>query len=73
MALQMQNVRQSENRIRHALGKIASVAEENTVGNEEVAAASEQMIGTITLLHDLVIRLNETTDVLEKETYRFTV
>ncbi|WP_214861652.1 methyl-accepting chemotaxis protein [Exiguobacterium sp. s161] len=73
MALQMENVLQSENRIRHALGEIASVAEEHTAGNEEVAAASEQMIGTITSLHDLVITLNETTDVLEKGTNRFKI
>lgn len=73
MALQMQNVLQSENRIRHALGEIASVAEEHTAGNEEVAAASEQMIGTITSLHDLVITLNETTDVLEKGMNRFEI
>lgn len=69
----MQNVLQSENRIRHALGEIASVAEEHTAGNEEVAAASEQMIGTITSLHDLVVTLNETTEVLEKGTNRFRI
>lgn len=73
MTRQMQNVLQSENRIRHALGEIASVAEEHTAGNEEVAAASEKMIGTITSLHDLVITLNETTDVLEKGTNRFKI
>ncbi|MGS7809212.1 methyl-accepting chemotaxis protein [Clostridioides difficile] len=73
MARQMQNVLQSENRIRHALGEIASVAEEHTAGNEEVAAASEQMIGTVTALHDLVVTLNETTDVLEKGTNRFKI
>lgn len=73
MALQMQNVLLSENRIRHALGKIASVAEEHTAGNEEVAAASEQMIGTVTALHDLVITLNETTDALEQGTNRFKI
>lgn len=73
MASQMQNVLQSENRIRQALGEIASVAEEHTAGNEEVAAASEQMIGTVTALHDLVVTLNETTDVLEKGTNRFKI
>ena len=73
MALQMQNVLQSENRIRLALGEIASVAEEHTAGNEEVAAASEQMIGTVTDLHDLAITLNETTDILEKGTNRFKI
>jgi len=73
MARQMQNVLQSENRIRHALGEIASVAEEHTAGNEEVAAASEQMIGTVTALHDLVVTLNETTDILEKGTNRFKI
>lgn len=73
MARQMQNVLQSENRIRHALSEIASVAEEHTAGNEEVAAASEQMIGTVTALHDLVVTLNETTDVLEKGTNRFKI
>lgn len=73
MALQMQNVLQSENRIRHALSEIAAVAEEHTAGNEEVAASSEQMIATITTLHDLVVTLNDTTDTLEQGTNRFTI
>lgn len=73
MALQMQNVLQSENRIRHALSEISAVAEEHTAGNEEVAASSEQMIATITTLHDLVVTLNDTTDTLEQGTNRFTI
>lgn len=52
---------------------IASVTEKHTAGNEEVAAASEQLIGTITSLHDLVVTLNKTTVVLENGTNRFKV
>lgn len=52
---------------------IASITEKHTAGNEEVAAASEQLFGTVTSLHDLVVTLNKTTVVLENGTNRFTV
>ncbi len=52
---------------------IASVTEEHTAGNEEVAGAPEQMFGTVPSLHDLVVTLNKTTVALENGTNRFKV
>lgn len=71
MRQQMLDVARTEARIRNALTEIASVAEEHTAGNEEVAAASEQMIATITGLHVLVETLNETSSYLTDQTEKF--
>ncbi|WP_026831352.1 methyl-accepting chemotaxis protein [Exiguobacterium antarcticum] len=71
MRQQMLDVARTEARIRNALTEIAAVAEEHTAGNEEVAAASEQMIATITGLHVLVETLNETSAYLTDQTEKF--
>jgi len=71
MRQQMLDVARTEARIRNALTEIAAVAEEHTAGNEEVAAASEQMIATITGLHVLVETLNETSTYLTNQTEKF--
>ncbi|MGI1805431.1 methyl-accepting chemotaxis protein [Exiguobacterium sp. TDN 0502] len=73
MTQQMEDVLQAERFIRNALTEIAAVAEEHTASNEEVAAASEQMIATITTLHTLVGDLNERTEHLEQEARRFEI
>ncbi|WP_294749580.1 methyl-accepting chemotaxis protein [uncultured Exiguobacterium sp.] len=73
MTHQMEDVLQAERFIRNALTEIAAVAEEHTASNEEVAAASEQMIATITTLHTLVGDLNERTEHLEQEARRFEI
>ncbi|HAB32621.1 MAG TPA: methyl-accepting chemotaxis protein, partial [Exiguobacterium sp.] len=69
----MEDVLQAEQFIRNALTEIAAVAEEHTASNEEVAAASEQMIATITTLHTLVGDLNARTEHLEQEARRFEI
>lgn len=71
MRQQMLDVARTEARISSALTEIAAVAEEHTAGNEEVAAASEQMIATITGLHVLVETLNETSAYLTGQTEKF--
>jgi len=71
MRQQMLDVARTEARIHNALTEIAAVAEEHTAGNEEVAAASEQMIATITGLHVLVETLNETSSYLTDQTEKF--
>ncbi len=73
MTQQMEDVLQAERFIRNALTEIAAVAEEHTASNEEVAAASEQMIATITTLHTLVGDLNTRTEHLEQEARRFEI
>jgi len=73
MTQQMEDVLQAEQFIRNALTEIAAVAEEHTASNEEVAAASEQMIATITTLHTLVGDLNARTEHLEQEARRFEI
>lgn len=73
MTQQMEDVLQAERFIRNALTEIAAVAEEHTASNEEVAAASEQMIATITTLHTLVGDLNARTEHLEQEARRFEI
>ncbi|WP_373954269.1 methyl-accepting chemotaxis protein [Exiguobacterium acetylicum] len=73
MTQQMEDVLQAERFIRNALTEIAAVAEEHTASNEEVAAASEQMIATITTLHTLVGDLNSRTEHLEQEARRFEI
>lgn len=73
MTDQMTQVTRSEQTIRSALHEIATVAEGHTASNEEVAAASEQMIATITGLHTLVATLNTTSRHLEDQTNKFSL
>lgn len=51
MSHQMQNTFQTEKHILHALGEIASVAEEHTAGKEDVSATSEQMTDKRTFMY----------------------